>query len=414
MRAELRDSLEHLYPDSEVGAEPCRSTVIDVARGGTVAVHVLLNDLKEGATVRIAVRTRKGPLGAPRWFRLIDVPVEANTGPVSFIEKEGDGEGSVGHIDDFICQECTPWSGLGAIDVLAAVLDITEDDRQCLRGWYERHAAAYKVLTADADVMEAHNVYSEERYLIRMNTGKPTFRAGQLVLGSLVSWRGEWHWSGEQKVINNPTLAMIEDLKATMKRRSPRILCRYWRDYEKKVRERAQALHARSLEYHGKDLLVYPDGLSMAVDWQKEFRHYLDSLPKENVAEAIEKHGLKKNGLPEMKIPDELLNEKDGVGVYLNPDEGKEIMQGFNPVLSGFRRGGEGLTEDEAEAARSFIISESISPRFVRLMVDEYGGESIRAAFLLKGCPEDYCLDYLLRRYKGRFYRKRYPHLSVI
>lgn len=331
-----------------------------------------------------------------------------------YIAEECGGERSIGHIDDFICQECTPWSGLGAIDVLAAALDISDEDRQCLRGWYERHAAAYKVLTADADVMETLNVYSEERYLIRMNTKKPMFRAGQLVLGSLVPWRGEWYWSGKQRVIDDPTPDLIEDLKATMKRRSPRILCRYWKGYEKKVRERAQALYARSLEYHGKELVAYPDGLAMAADWQKEFRHYLDSLPKENVAEAIERHGLRKNGLPEMSIPGELLSEKDGAGVYLNPNEGKEIMPGFNPILAGFRRKGEDLSEDEAEAVRGFVLSEAVSPRFVKVLVDEHGDDSIRTAFMLKGNRESYCLDYLLRRYKGHFYRRRYPSLSVV
>ncbi|MFC1452949.1 hypothetical protein ACFLSJ_06345 [Verrucomicrobiota bacterium] len=43
MRAELRDSLEFLYSDSEVAARPCRRMAVDVPRRGIAAVHVLLN-----------------------------------------------------------------------------------------------------------------------------------------------------------------------------------------------------------------------------------------------------------------------------------------------------------------------------------------------------------------------------------
>ena len=61
-----------------------------------------------------------------------------------YIDDKAEGRADVSHIDDFVCQECTQWSGLGAIDILAGVLDISEDDRKDLRSWYERHAAPYK------------------------------------------------------------------------------------------------------------------------------------------------------------------------------------------------------------------------------------------------------------------------------
>ena len=91
MRVELRDSLEFFFPDSTVGRRPCRSMTLDVARGGTIAVHLLLNDLDEGSAVRVCLADSHGVrVRDARWFRLIDVPVEANTGPVGFAEKEGE------------------------------------------------------------------------------------------------------------------------------------------------------------------------------------------------------------------------------------------------------------------------------------------------------------------------------------
>jgi len=90
MRAELRDSLEFLYADSQVGSNPCRSLNVDVARGGTASVHVLLNDVPEGRTIRLVVRHQDRAVRQASWFRLVDVPVEVNTGPVGFIEKQGE------------------------------------------------------------------------------------------------------------------------------------------------------------------------------------------------------------------------------------------------------------------------------------------------------------------------------------
>ena len=49
-----------------------------------------------------------------------------------------------------------------------------------------------------------------------------------------------------------------------------------------------------------------------------------------------------------------------------------------------------------------------------RKLVQDYGDASIASAFLI---PQDYdkhYLDYLLRRYKGHFYRKRYPSLTIV
>ena len=90
MRAELRDALEFLYSDSQVRDMPCMSMTLDVARGGTASAHVLLNGLTPGDTIRTRVTRRGQPIRRPAWFRLVDVPVEVNTGPAGFVEKEGE------------------------------------------------------------------------------------------------------------------------------------------------------------------------------------------------------------------------------------------------------------------------------------------------------------------------------------
>ena len=330
-----------------------------------------------------------------------------------YIDDKAEGRSDVSHIDDFACQECTQWSGLGAIDILAGVLDISEGDRTDLRSWYERHAAPYRIVSASKDVFQAVNLVSDQPYRIRINMKRNPFKAEQVVFGSLVPWRGEWYWSGEQKAWDDAASVAAEDLKQDMKRSSSQIVCRYWKEYEEQVRQRASKLHDKMIAYYGKDLITYPDGLSMAADWQKEFRWYWESAPQHEVEEVIEKRGLKE-GRTRMNCPKDLIEHTGGLGVFLNPDEGKEIMTHFASLVTGLKCKGNTLTDDQESAIQGFFDADTLSPRFVKRVLGEHGDESVKTAFFLRGDLPSYWLDYLLRRHKGHFYRTRYPSLSVI
>jgi hypothetical protein len=57
--------------------------------------------------------------------------------------------------------------------------------------------------------------------------------------------------------------------------------------------------------------------------------------------------------------------------------------------------------------------SHTLSPGFGRRLVEEFGIGSIAAAFLLENRKEDYLLEFLLRRYSGKYYRPRYPTMML-
>jgi hypothetical protein len=116
---------------------------------------------------------------------------------------------------------------------------------------------------------------------------------------------------------------------------------------------------------------------------------------------------------PSFNLPPELLDAEDGIGVYFNLEEGMEIYVAFNDLLSGLAKEGKDLTPAEDEVIRGWILSNSISPGFVRRLAERFGAESIKAVFLLGKRRESFALEYLLRRYKGRFYRPRYPTLTI-
>ena len=131
------------------------------------------------------------------------------------------------------------------------------------------------------------------------------------------------------------------------------------------------------------------------------------------VAEFLEKNN-RSDVAPQTSFPPELLESTDGIGVYFNPDEGQEMMWRFNDVISGFQKQGRDLNQDEFEMIRGLLRSDNSSPQFVRKLVQEYGDESIASAFLIPQDCDKYYLEYLLRRYKGHFYRNRYPSIKLV
>jgi hypothetical protein len=152
----------------------------------------------------------------------------------------------------------------------------------------------------------------------------------------------------------------------------------------------------------------------MAADMQKMYRMHNEQLAKRAGQEVIARSELT-SAAPEMPYPSEIIDNEDGVGVYFNRGKGTEMMVGFDDVFEGLETRGNDLTEDEATAIQDFTKSEAISPGFVQRVVQDYGVESDAEAFRIRNSQgHPYYLDYLLRRYKGHFYRKRYPQVTLV
>lgn len=316
-------------------------------------------------------------------------------------------------LDDFLCQANTCWSGLGVIDMLAATLDISESQRHDLRSWYERHTGYFRVLSAHVPLMEVQNILNDQVYTVRVDERARRFQAHRLVFGALVPWDGEWYWSGMQRGFATVTEEMIAQVKQDFRMQAPQIVYRYCGDLVAKARELVGKHYQQFMEYHGKDLVIYPDGHTMADDMRKFHQYQFDSAPKQDVEAFLKKYHLARPS-PKIELPPDILECDDGVGVYCNPDEGQEMMTSFKDVINGFQKQGKRLNEDESEMIRQLLYSDAISPKFVRALVQEYGDASIGSAFLI---PQDYdkhYLEYLLRRYKGHFYRKRYPSITIV
>jgi len=151
----------------------------------------------------------------------------------------------------------------------------------------------------------------------------------------------------------------------------------------------------------------------MATDLHKFHQYQFASAPKEDVEAFLKKHQLSEPS-PHVDLSPALLACEDGIGVYFNPEEGQEMMMSFDEVINGLQKRGKNVQEEESETLRQLLYSDAISPQFVRKLVQDYGDASIAAAFLIPQDCDKYYLEYLLRRYKGHFYRKRYPSLTIV
>ena len=324
-----------------------------------------------------------------------------------------EGDDNVNATDDFICQECTSWSGLGVIDVLAAVLSITEHERNDLLRWYERHGAPYIILTADTEVMIVLNAVSGKEYPVRMNVERNPFEVGSMVVGGLVPWRGEWYWSGRQSQYADPSDEFIEQVKAEFLHKFPKIVSRYCEEYARNAANQCQKHHERLLAQHGNKLVVFPDGLSFAAALEGWARRPFRELSEKEQEKARERYNLPENG-PPINLPDGLVRSEHEIGVFISPEENMEIMAHFDTLVRALENPARPLPEVEARTIFDFINSPQISPAFVRHVTERHGSDSVKSAFLPGACDNQYWLDYLLRRHKGQYFKKRYPPIALV
>jgi Protein of unknown function (DUF3843) len=333
-----------------------------------------------------------------------------------YLEEYGTGKTDIDAIDDFICQHCTDWCGLGVIDLLAAALDLQEPDRTTLRSWYERHNAPYVVQTivkrgVVTETMEVINVVNDQPYCVRLEMGKCPFVAGQIVIGSLVPWRGEWYWSGGQRIWPKAETTLLAALKKEYVEKLSGIAYRYCGDLSQKAREFLGEHHEQFVAHHGDNLAVFSDGLSLAAAAQKRMRTLFEKRSEGMVGDVVRRHGLR-NQWPRLKFPDAFLKHRDGIGAFFNPAEGEEYMLGFNQLRLAFRKQEAPLTKDEVETVHALIENQNISPAFVERLVREHGCGAIGSAYLIRNFQQTPHLAWLLRRFKGRFYRTRYPAIA--
>jgi hypothetical protein len=315
-------------------------------------------------------------------------------------------------VDDYICQENTIWSGLGVIDILAKTLDLSATNANDVKSWYERYVSYYRVLSSAENKLTLENVINKTQYAVRSTIDQnKAFNVNDIIIGGIVPYGDYWYWSGVQRNGGPLEKNVIDELKNDFIRKSSRIVYRYDKQLLAKAKESLEKHYKEFIAFFGSDLVIFKDGLSMAAALQKKDREKYESLPKNQLAAHLKKYDLK-NPFPVMDLPDDVINSENGIGVFFNSAEGIEIMLGFDDLVSGFKKEGKDLTEEECDSIKRFITSDAISPNYVYKMIERYQAKSINVSFLLN--TEMNTIDYLLHKYKGHYFRNRYPEITLL
>jgi hypothetical protein len=320
--------------------------------------------------------------------------------------------------DRLLLSHCSRWSGLGPVEVLASIVDLPATDREALLSWRNPHVGFYRpesrpVYETGRAVLKARNVVTGQPYTISYlpDPRVPEFTPDYLIFGTLVPWRGEWAWSGIQRVHQGVNAAQEAQLRERLLDEAADLAYRYTPEETNVAFRFLRREHERFVAYYGTDLKVFPDGETAAAAEQARINSLRASTAEESAA-AEASLGLGPQPL-ELEFSPLFLYNKHGLAAFSEPEEGISYTRDFNHLISGLAKGGNNLATEELHAVRGLVVAEELSPGLVRRLVREHGAAAILKAFHLEEAPQELALEFLFRRYKGKFYRPRPPSIIL-
>ena len=207
-------------------------------------------------------------------------------------------------------------------------------------------------------------------------------------------------------------MSIEQKIRTDFLQQSPKTAYRYCEPELLKAREFTRKNHDEFVAYHSNDLMVFPSGYAVAATEQKRMAALWATADPVTAKNAMKKHGLTEPK-PNMPFEQGFLEHDQGVGVFSNPDEGVEYVFCMHDFVSGLKKKGVSLTDDEGFSIRGIMESDTVSAAFVRRLTAEYGSESIAAAYFANDEQPEQVLEVILRRYKGIYFRRHYPNMSL-
>ncbi len=313
-------------------------------------------------------------------------------------------------IDDFINQHSTKWSGMNVIDILPEIILIPQGRKEDIKSWYERHASYYLIKSIQGRKIHAENIVNKQNYRI-IDGGKPdVFKTGNVVFGSTVKYGTDWYWSGEQRKFDSFTKEEIDEIHENFISKSSRIVYRYDKQMLGKAQNRNLELYNEFVEYFGFDYIEFKNGLDYASKIQKMDSLNYEKLTDEEFQKVKTKHNLV-NKSPNYRFPEGLLNSENEIAAFYNITEGMEIISEFNFTKSALNKEGIDLSDEDMEYICSLIEDLSVSPAFIDKIFSFYGNKSVLKTYHL---IEEKDINYLIHKYKGYYFKNRYPTLTLV
>ncbi|HPI19288.1 MAG TPA: hypothetical protein PKY56_02870 [Candidatus Kapabacteria bacterium] len=317
-------------------------------------------------------------------------------------------------VDSFICEEHSIWSGLTAPEILSNAILLPIKIQNDIIQWTERLFSIYKILSYKKPIFEVLNIFNKNKYQVKFELPYCPFEKDMLIFGTILPFNNYWYWSGAQKNLgyyDKIGNERIQKLKEDFIKRCPSWTYRTFNELLNKAIKSLEKTHSHFYRVYGSDFVLLDNADDIKEVFIKMNKLRYEELPAEEQEEYKDKINL--DGSNQFNgIPDSVKDTYKGTGVFFNKEEGIEIMLDFYNILNGLKKQGENLTEEESQSIRNFIRSDIISPAFVKYFTKDYGVTSIQRSFFLN--PEDDNLDFLLHKFKGRFFKKRYPNIRLI
>jgi hypothetical protein len=133
----------------------------------------------------------------------------------------------------------------------------------------------------------------------------------------------------------------------------------------------------------------------------------LKKIPKEKK----KKYNLE-DGIPPLDLPEPLLESPD-TAIFYVAGKGINFLTGFREFLGALEKKGQDLTENEEETIYGYVTESGVPYQLFLHLRKDYSFESVRCAFRIKEWNEERDMEFLLRRYKGRQYKEKFPHIKL-
>ncbi len=316
--------------------------------------------------------------------------------------------------DDFICQECTLWSGMGVLDFLIEVIGLTDAQKLEVGSWYERHVAYYKILAVNREEIKAENLIINKTYTIydpQDRVFNSPFKKGMIIFGGLVPFDGKWYWSGSQRELT--TKETEKEIARNFQAKYPSINYRYNKETLEKAKKRMLENHHYFKDYFKNDFVEFQTGIELAdASFEKLLYEQKQRLSSEDYQAQLLK--FEEAGITAKSIKNKAILEiEEGLCLFHNPVVGEEIITNYHKIKGALQKKGKELSIEDIDTIQHIFQDSSISLDLLKRLIKDFGSASIAQAFYIKKRPK-YWVDYLLRKMKGRDFRNRYPMISII
>ena len=306
-------------------------------------------------------------------------------------------------LDAFVICEHTSWSGMTALEILAGVLTLTEQQRMDLLLWGVCRESVYRIGTRKGGPYTVTNLFNGRQYPIMTNEVEIFFEEGDTILGKLIPWNSYWYWCGVQSRIPakiGATIAKSAEFRAMYALRDELLNVGSAEALVRTNDANKKEFQNFTEYYGGKSVVIFPDGASLVASERKRLARKRNLNPLRFIKGIISKDNSDSN-ISDLQLPDDLLQCTTRVALYFDLRAGLLYSVGFDSIANIFAKQGHGLTDLEARRIFYLLQSAGQSALLIRHLVKEYGGASLCAALQFSGHWKSYTLDYLLRRYQG-------------